>query len=131
MDWESGREERREKAACHREESYQGQIEEFRRERKEVIVRHADRILQGRRKKQAQQKKEGVGQEIDELKEKEQDTEAEKELVIRQEVAKIKPITRDMAAVQVCACSDVPPATSCLNPFSSCHLLLEPLHFLP
>lgn len=101
VDWESRREERREKAACQREESYQGQIEEFRRERREVIVRHADRILQGRRKKQAQQKKAGVGQEQDELKEQEEDTEAEKELVIRQEVAKIKPITRDMAAVQI------------------------------
>ena len=103
MNWESGREERRERAAAQREESYQGQIEEFRKERREVIVRHADRILQGRRKKKAQQKKEGVGQEEDKLEEQEQDKEAEKELVIRQEVAKIKPITRDMAAVQVCA----------------------------
>lgn len=89
--WGEGREERRSRAEEHREQSYQEQVEEWRKERKGVIVKMADKIVEGKRKK-LEERRRVDGGEVEEV---------DKEATIRQEVAKIKPITRDMAAVQV------------------------------
>ena len=90
VDWAKGKEERAARAEAYREQSYQGQIEEFKEERKEEIMRMADKIVDGKRKKLAAKRK------ADEA-----EVEVDREAIIRQEIAKIRPITRDMAAVQV------------------------------
>lgn len=89
--WGEGREERRSRAEEHREQSYQEQVEEWRKERKGVIVKMADKIVEGKRRK-LEERRRVDGGDVEEV---------DKEATIRQEVAKIKPITRDMAAVQL------------------------------
>jgi len=90
VDWAKGKEERAARAEAYREQSYQGQIEEFKEERKEEILRIADKIVDGKRKKLAAKRKA-----------EEAEVEVDKEAIIRQEIARIRPITRDMAAVQI------------------------------
>jgi len=107
IDWLRNKEQRARRASTYREESYQAQIEEFRTERKEVIIKMADKIVEGKKKKlkktmdtKAEVTEDnisngGAAMKIDgnEL--------VDREMIIKQEMAKIKPITRDMAAVQI------------------------------
>jgi len=116
-------------AEAHKEESYQSQIEEFKTERIEVIHKMADIIVVGKRRKQLEKLKRK--RRFDELRletekrrkekvvarpavvelssdeEQQQQEEAgevsirEREHLISQEIAKIKPITREMAVVQI------------------------------
>lgn len=90
VDWVKDKKERAARAEAYREQSYQGQIEEFKEERKEEIMRMADKIVEGKRKKLAAKRKA-----------EEAEVEVDREAIIRQEIARIRPITRDMAAVQV------------------------------
>jgi len=90
VDWAKGKKERAEKAEAYKEQSYQGQIEEFKQERKEEILRMADKIVEGKRKKLAAKRK-ADGEEVV----------LDREEIIKQEIARIRPITRDMAAVQI------------------------------
>ena len=75
VDWAKGKEERGARAEAYREQSYQGQIEEFKEERKEEILRIADKIVDGKRKKLAAKRKAEEGE-----------VEVDKEAIIRQEI---------------------------------------------
>ena len=76
VDWAKGKEERAARAEAYREQSYQGQIEEFKEERKEEIMRMADKIVDGKRKKLAAKRKA-----------EEAEVDVDREAVIRQDIA--------------------------------------------
>ena len=76
VDWAKGKEERAARAEAYREQSYQGQIEEFKEERKEEIMRMADKIVDGKRKKLAAKRKA-----------EEAEVEVDREAIIRQDIA--------------------------------------------
>jgi len=116
------------RALEYKEESYQSQIEEFKVERVEVISKMADRIVAGKKRKkleqlkkkrkfdamrlQAEKKRKLQGSEaldpqvVDLSSDEETETPEElinidRESVISQEIAKIKPISREMQVVQI------------------------------
>jgi len=116
------------RALEYKEQSYQSQIEEFKKERVEMIHKMADKIVAGKKKKkleelkrkrkfdamrlQAEKKRKLEGsdstdpQVVDLSSDEETETsediiKVDKESVIRQEITKIKPISRDMQVVQI------------------------------
>jgi len=94
-----------ERASEHKEQNYQMQIEEFKEERIERIHQMADRIVEGKKRKLLQEERkkrrkteEGSGDaNDDDIKE---DIVVDKESIINQEIANIKPITREMQVIQ-------------------------------
>ena len=73
----------------HQEQSYQTQIEEFKAERIERIQSIADKIIEGKRKKMLQEMSKRR-----KLDEEQSEPVVDREGVINQEIANIKPITR-------------------------------------
>jgi len=96
-----------EKALEYREQCYQTQIDEFKAERTEKIYSIADKIVAGKRKKMLQEEKELKKQKIAASeKEKHADDDQsvrdnlDRETIINQEIANIKPISREMQVIQ-------------------------------
>eukprot|EP00092_Neocalanus_flemingeri_P028604 GFUD01031061.1.p1 GENE.GFUD01031061.1~~GFUD01031061.1.p1 ORF type:complete len:334 (+),score=109.71 GFUD01031061.1:51-1004(+) len=116
------------RALDYKEQTYQSQIEEFKEERIEVINKMADKIVAGKKRKKLEQLKkkrkfDGMRLQTEKRRKLEgceasdpqvvdlssdEETEKSEELikidrnsVISQEIAKIKPISRDMQAVQM------------------------------
>ena len=79
----------------HQEQSYQTQIDEFKEEKFARIQSMADKIVEGKRKKQLQgaRKKRKIDDNDDELV---PEPILDEKLVINQEIASIKPITRSV-----------------------------------
>ena len=92
------------------EQSYQTQIEEFKAERIERIHAMADKIVEGKRKKLLQEgsrkrklkelEDEDNLESKDKANKNEEDVTLDKDMIISQEIASIKPITRDMQVIQ-------------------------------
>ena len=92
------------------EQSYQTQIEEFKAERIERIHAMADKIVEGKRKKLLQEgsrkrklkelEDEDNLESEDKANKNEEDVTLDKDMIISQEIASIKPITRDMQVIQ-------------------------------
>lgn len=112
----------------YKEQSYQSQIEEFKEERVEVINMMADKIVAGKKRKkleqlkrkrkfdamrlQAEKKRKMEGSEVsapqivdlssdEEPEQSEELVRIDRDLVISQEISRIKPISRDMQVVQI------------------------------
>jgi len=90
------------RAFDYQEQSYQTQIDEFKEERIARIHGMAEKIVEGKRKKMLQEarKKRKTDDDSDPIAEFEPEPVVDKELVINQEIASIKPITRDMQVIQ-------------------------------
>jgi len=115
------------RAMDFKEQSYQSQIEEFKEERIEMINKIADKIVAGKKRKkleqlkrkrkfdamrlQAEKKRKMLGSDVpapqivdlssDEESEQPEDlVRIDRDLVINQEISKIKPISRDMQVIQ-------------------------------
>jgi len=98
-----------EKALEYREQCYQTQIDEFKAERTQKIYSIADKIVEGKRKKMLQEGKEPKkqqkvasnisGKQSDEQKQSVSEN-LDRETIINQEIANIKPITREMQVIQ-------------------------------
>jgi len=115
------------RALQYKEQSYQSQIEEFKEERIEMINKMADKIVAGKKRKkleqlkrkrkfdamrlQAEKKRKIQGSDTsapqivdlssdEEPEQSEELVKIDRDLVIRQEISKIKPISRDMQVIQ-------------------------------
>ena len=85
------------RAAEQKEQNYQMQIDEFKEERIERIIQMADRIVEGKKRKllQEERKKRRKTEECSaDNNDNDVDITIDKESIINQEIANIKPITR-------------------------------------
>jgi len=92
-----------ERAAEQKEQNYQMQIDEFKEERIERIIQMADRIVEGKKRKllQEERKKRRKTEECSaDNNDNDVDITIDKESIINQEIANIKPITREMQVIQ-------------------------------